>query len=318
MPETTEKQTPKIQQDYRPLPVMTQHLALRTAEMSGRLIVLLTRLLLAVAFVVVTAQWSQAAQLKPETEQAWNQFVQQHEATALGKSLQTGHFLHVDQSAALRNRVRQGQIAVYPVQGKGTINVPSGLIHDWVGVVFVPHRSIPEVLAALRSYAQYPEYYDPAVLEAKLINQEKNSDTFSMLLKLKVLSMDAGLNGQYRATFHEIDDRHWTATTASTRLQEMVSYGHDNQRTFSPDEGNGFVWRLYSTARYEAADGGVYIQLETLALSRSIPGSLRWIVSPIVEKVSRGALTTTLRQTRDALAVSGTASPLMASSISGQ
>lgn len=284
--------------------------------MSGRLLVLLTRLLLAAVFVVLTAQWSQAADLKPATEQAWERFVQQHDRQELHHSAHAGPFLAIDQSAELRAQVHHGQIAVYPARGKGTITVPSGLIHDWIGIVFVPHRSIPETLAALRSYAQYPEYYDPAVLEAKLLNQAGDSDKFSMLLKLRVLSVDAALRGEYQSTFRRVDDSHWTAVTASTRLQELVGYGSGNQKTFAPDQGNGFIWRLRSTARYEAADGGVYVQLETLALSRGIPASLRWIVNPIVERVSRGALTTTLSQTRDALATSGAGTSLLASSMS--
>lgn len=38
-----------------------------------------------------------------------------------------------------------------------------------------------------------------------------------------------------------------------------------------------------------------------MALSRDIPGSLRWIVNPIVSHMSIDSLKTTLRQTRDAV-----------------
>jgi hypothetical protein len=66
-------------------------------------------------------------------------------------------------------------------------------------------------------------------------------------------------------------------------------------------EGNGLIWRLFSLARYVERDGGVYLELEAIGLSRDIPASLRWLVAPIVRRISRGSLSTSLRQTRDAV-----------------
>ena len=54
--------------------------------------------------------------------------------------------------------------------------------------------------------------------------------------------------------------------------------------------GTGIIWRLYSITRYQERDGGVYVELEAIALSRDIPGGLRWIVEPIVRRVSRSSL----------------------------
>jgi hypothetical protein len=45
----------------------------------------------------------------------------------------------------------------------------------------------------------------------------------------------------------------------------------------------------------------VYIELEAIALSRDIPAALRWAVEPIVRRVSRSSLDTSLQQTKDAV-----------------
>jgi hypothetical protein len=68
-----------------------------------------------------------------------------------------------------------------------------------------------------------------------------------------------------------------------------------------PGTGNGFIWRIRSVARYEERDGGVYLELEAMALTRDIPASLAWMANPIVNHLSINSLTTTLRQTRDAV-----------------
>jgi hypothetical protein len=66
-------------------------------------------------------------------------------------------------------------------------------------------------------------------------------------------------------------------------------------------EGSGVIWRLFSIARYQERDGGVYIELEAIALSRDIPASLRWLAGPIVRRVSRSSLSISLRQTENAV-----------------
>ena len=53
--------------------------------------------------------------------------------------------------------------------------------------------------------------------------------------------------------------------------------------------------------RLEENDGGVYVEIEAVALSRDIPPALRFLVDPIVRRVSRSALLTSLEQTENAV-----------------
>jgi hypothetical protein len=66
-------------------------------------------------------------------------------------------------------------------------------------------------------------------------------------------------------------------------------------------QGGGYIWKLYSIGRLAERDGGVYIEIEAVALSRDIPAALRFIVDPIVRSVSRSALVTSLTQTEEAV-----------------
>ena len=68
-----------------------------------------------------------------------------------------------------------------------------------------------------------------------------------------------------------------------------------------PLQGIGYTWRLYSVARFEERDGGVYVEPEAVALSRDIPVALRWMVDPIVRRVSRNTLLISLQQTKEAV-----------------
>ena len=84
-------------------------------------------------------------------------------------------------------------------------------------------------------------------------------------------------------------------------MREIEDYGTPKQRELNDGQGKGLLWRLFSIARFEERDGGVYVELEAIALSRNIPVSVRWLIEPIVSRLSRSSLMTSLRQTEDAV-----------------
>ncbi len=241
-----------------------------------------------------------SAELKPETVAGWNNYVRAQELHTKQLATRTQDPLGFDCDAELREQLRDGGVVVYPAARKGSVSVPSGLIHHWVGLAFIPHASLEQVIANARAYPRYSEFYKPSLVEAKLIRTEGAVDTFSMLMRQQVLSVNSGLYGEYQSEYHQIDSSHWYAFTHSEKLQEVRNSGKPNEERLPSDQGSGFIWRLHSTTKYEQADGGVYVELEALALSRTVPASLAWIVNPVVSKISKGALTVTLKQTREA------------------
>ena len=60
----------------------------------------------------------------------------------------------------------------------------------------------------------------------------------------------------------------------------------------------GFLWRLNSYWRYEAVNGGVAVEIESLTLSRGIPSVFRPVVAPIVRSIARESMCRTLDNVR--------------------
>ena len=52
---------------------------------------------------------------------------------------------------------------------------------------------------------------------------------------------------------------------------------------------------------YEERDGGLYMQVDSISLTRAIPAGLGWAVRPYVESVPRESLEFTLRAACNAL-----------------
>ena len=73
-------------------------------------------------------------------------------------------------------RVRSGEIVVSPATSHCPRKVSSGLIHDWIGAVFIPDAAIGDVLAVLRDYGKYPEFYPPIVRKSTTLSRGEYED----------------------------------------------------------------------------------------------------------------------------------------------
>jgi hypothetical protein len=122
-----------------------------------------------------------------------------------------------------------------------------------------------------------------------------------MLLVNKEVVATIALDSDYEACYQPLGDRRWYSVAVTTRLQEIQNYGRASERRLPTDEGSGYIWRLYNISRFEERDGGVYVELEAIALSRDVPAAVRWIVAPIIRSVSRNSLLISLRQTEEAV-----------------
>ena len=95
-------------------------------------------------------------------------------------------------------------------------------------------------------------------------------------------------------------DRAYSLST-SVRVQEIADYGKPSEHVLPEDHGPGYVWRTFSVTRLEQRDGGVYVEMEMIGLSRGIPWAFRWLIQPLAERLPRNILRTTLKDTRDAV-----------------
>lgn len=209
-------------------------------------------------------------------------------------------FLWIDEDPSRASRVNGGAIEVAPVK-KGIVSVPHGLIHDWVGAAFIPNTSLDEVLSTVRDYDHYKDFFQPEVTSSRLIEHSPDEDQFSMRVVNKVLFVSTGMDGDYKTQNVRVDALRFYTTSYTTKVREIQNYGQPDERELAPDQGDGYIWRLFSITRFEERDGGVYVEIEAMALTRDVPASVRLFVSPIIKKLSKNSLTLSLRKTREAV-----------------
>jgi hypothetical protein len=242
-----------------------------------------------------------AAELQPITLQAWNAYLSEVDVRMEQRAASKNGFLWTDDSRKRAARVRRGEIVVAPAIEHGTENVPNGLIHHWIGAVFIPGASIESLWAVMHNYDAYEQLFRPTVVASRTLACTESRQEFQMTWQRRVLFVNAAMQGRYQAHEVRVDPGRGYNVADTTEVREIEDYGRSNQHFLPPDTGTGFIWRIRSISRYEERDGGVILELEAIALTRDIPASLSWLVSPVVNHLSVNSLTATLRQTRNAV-----------------
>jgi hypothetical protein len=251
--------------------------------------------------LLLLSSFLNAATLKPESVQAWDHYLAVAEAKMAKRAQPNAVFLWIDESPERRQQAQSGEILVSETFSGVNKKAPGAMIHDWTGAAFIAGANIDEVLAVIRNYDKYADYYKPAVIHSKTVTRNSSNDRFSILLMNQSLVLKTALTSDYQSTFTQLSDTRWFGKTVATRIQEIDDFGHPDEHILPVGEGGGFLWRLASFTRFEERDGGVYVELEVMALSRDVPMSLRFIVDPIIRRVSRNSLTESLTQTGKAV-----------------
>jgi putative flippase GtrA len=274
--------------------------------------VLVFRGVSAAALVLFAAQPALAAtgpvdaELRPETIKAWEAYERQIDAR-LNAASQAGPLFALDAYGVKdwRATAKAGSVAMQrlesPRPGSGSFDVPDGKIHHWVGAVFVPNVTLDDVRRHLHTYAgRESEHYDD-VIGSRLIGRE--GDTHKVFLKLRrtKFGVTSTYNTEHEVVYRRLTTTRATARSASTRIAEVDDAGTPQERELPEGRDSGYLWRLNAYWRYEAIDGGVLIECESISLSRSVPALLRVFISGLVEGIARESLEKTLAGLRRAI-----------------
>jgi hypothetical protein len=266
------------------------------------------------ALTLAVAPPARATDLEPKTVQAFDQYVQQTESKIDRELANGGRFLWVerlpaDRRAAAEAQLRAGQLVIERLDASTAdglakrdkpIEVPGGLIHHWIGTVFIPSATLAQTLALEEDYDHHQDYFRPDVMRSKILRRDGNDFLIELrLYKKKVVT--TVLDTEHQVHYTTVDATHAWSRSRTTRIQEVDNAGEPNDRLEPKGHDRGFLWRMNTYWRFEEKDGGTYVESQSISLTRDIPTGLGWLVGPYVNSVPRESLTFTLAATRSAV-----------------
>lgn len=250
-----------------------------------------------------------AADLKQKTTDAFDKYVAVTEARMAGELKPGEKFLYPDHLAPLPseemrdayNRLKGGEILVERQETKldgKDVGVPDGMVHHWVGLVFIPGANLAQTLAVVRDYDHRAELYKPEVTAAHVISHQDDDYKIFMRLYQKRFTTVA-FNTEYAIHWGRVDEKRLYSDSRSTRVAEVKDASQPDGPEVPVGQGHGYLWRLNTYWRFEEKDGGVYVQCEAVSLTRDIPFGLAWLIKPLVTKIPKQSLDRALGRTRE-------------------
>ena len=250
-----------------------------------------------------------AATLRPATVKAWQTYVRLTEVritqeVTSPQGFLVRDFLPTEEAAACRHKIYSGEICVVKMKTLGEtgrpVRIPSGMVHHWLGTVFVPGFDLDEVLSWVQKYSDHEHYFDE-VADSKLLSRE--GDQFKILLRLKRKKVvTVHYNTEHQVDYRYRDRRKVYCKSFTTKITQLENAGTPEEREKPEGRDSGFLWRLNSYWRYQQVAGGVIIECESVSLSRGVPAPLRWLVGRYINSMPKESMEATLSSIRRGVA----------------
>jgi hypothetical protein len=262
-----------------------------------------------VFLAVLTTGRTSASELKPRTAKAFQHYEELTEARIRSELSTPEQFLYIhglpeDQRAQEIARLKSGQVYILTLSTKENdrkIEIPDGLVHHWLAVGFIPKARLEQVLQVTQDYAHHADFFKPDVQRSELLGRD--GEHFHVYFRFyRHAIVTAVYNTQFDIDFTQADLTHEYSFAKAVRIAEVRNPGEKDESERPVGNDRGYLWRLDLYTRYVEADDGVYVQIEFLGLSRSVPAIFAWLVNPYIHSVPREYLTNYVGQLKKAVA----------------
>lgn len=257
----------------------------------------------------MAAAWPAPARLKPKTQDAFELYIRLTTARHDEELRRNAPSLWVDTLPEARRQqvyaqLQQGEVKIERLETRQDgkpMECPGGMIHHWVGVIFIPGATLERTLRLVQDYDNHATYYKPDVMRSKMLERRGNDfKVYLRFLRKKVITVV--LNTEHEIHYFPVDATRAHSRSRTTRIAQVEDQDTPKERENPVGDDGGYLWRMDTWWRFVERDGGTYVQCEAVSLTRDIPPGLGWLIGPFVTGIPRESLMFTLTATRAALA----------------
>jgi hypothetical protein len=222
-----------------------------------------------------TSPFISAADLQSATAAAFERYTKLTEQ-ALDKRVGPHDFLWLDRHPKEQSLVWLNQSVIAPLKTLDQdqqIQVPGGAIQDWMGTLLLESATLERVRDFVLDYADYKQYFKQFFTDSRLV--KRDGDRFDAFLRLSRKQFaTVMLNMNVAANYVALDSTHAYVVCHSTHIGEVE---HPKEKDPADQErpaadAYGYLWRQNVYWRMEQTGDGVYVELESITLSRPAGG----------------------------------------------
>lgn len=251
-----------------------------------------------VLYLLLSVAPLEAVQPKQDTLRAWDDYIRSLKLTMAKRASGEAPFLEIYETPGATRRLQRGEVIV---NNHDPRKVPHGLIHHWIGAMFLPNVTIDQVMKVLGDYERFSTFYSPLIKKSVVLERDGDNAKVNFLAVQKAFSVTAAVDTDNQVQVVKLARTRVYIVTDTVRVEEIAKYGQPKEHPFPEGREPGYVWRSFALQRIEERDGGVYVELETTALSRGIPVAARWLIKPLTDELPRRLMLELLNDTRTAV-----------------
>ena len=196
--------------------------------------------------------------------------------------------------------LQRQEITVQPGGSDGIQKMPDSLIHHWRSTVFIPRTTLTQALSVSHSYRDYPTIFRP-VVAAKVLSDDGDSLRAQFRMRQSAGGITGTIDVWSNISYGRIDASHAYVISISDTIREVKDAGKTSERYVTGGDARGYLWRAATFTRFFEAEGGVYMEMETIGLSRGFPALLGWAIEPIARRIGRGSVENSVQEFRQAV-----------------
>jgi hypothetical protein len=265
--------------------------------------------LVAVVFVFARTPAVQSApapaSLGYPTKEAFERYLTLTNARNIEELSQGSPFLWVDALPEARRAetyaaMKRGDVLIERLETHDNGNAsqcPEGLIHHWVGALWIPGATLTQTIALVQAYDRHTQIYSPIELRSKII--ERNGDHFKVAIRyLRKKVITVVLDTVFQIDYHNVDATHAWSYGRTQSVREIKNHDTPHDSSLPEGKDGAYLWGMSTYWRFIERDGGTYVQSESISLTTRVPAGLGWLIEPFIKSVPRESLEEILGDTR--------------------
>jgi len=164
----------------------------------------------------------------------------------------------------------------------------------------IPGVTLDQVVAVSRAYHDYPTIFHP-IVSAVVLSDDCGSLNVQFRMRESAAGMSATLDVTSRVMYGRPDARHAYVISSADEIHEVKDAGRSTERHLPAGRDSGYLWRAGALTRFVEEGNAVYMEMETIGLSRPFPTMLGWMIEPIARRIGRRSVEQSVEEFRQAV-----------------